>query len=91
MSLQTLHQSADQAEGAFEAECSKLGTDRWTWYRACAAIDGENIHRNDDTSRDAELAGSDVLRAARDTWMAKLHVFYLARDGEHGFLGGRGL
>ena len=67
------------------------GADRWTWYRAFAAIKGENCRRNDDTSRDAELAADRDIAAAHDEYIRLLHVFYRARDGAGGVLGGRGL
>ena len=67
------------------------GADRWTWYRALAAVKGENCRRNEDTTRDVALAADKDICAAHDEYIRLLHVFYRARDGEHGVLGGRGL
>ena len=67
------------------------GADRWTWYRARAAIKDEACQRNDNTSRDAEMAADLMIEAAHDEYIRRLHIFYRARDGERGVLGGRGL
>lgn len=64
------------------------GADKATWFRACSAIRGENTRRNDDTSRVA-LATDTELSTAWDAYIVKLHAFYAARDGSHGFLGSR--
>lgn len=66
------------------------GMSEWHWYRACSAINGENCRRNDDTSHDKALASSHAIKAAHSVYIEKLHAFYRARDGERGFLGGRG-
>lgn len=66
------------------------GLDHWHWSRAVAHMKGENVRRNDDTSRDAELAADPELRATWDAYITALHAFYRARDGERGFLGSRG-
>lgn len=60
----------------------------WHWYRALAAIKGDNCRRNDDTTNDAAMAADLDIRAAHDEYIRLLHVFYRARDGEHGVLGG---
>lgn len=65
------------------------GLTEYHWHRACSHINGENTRRNDDTSQDEALAASVALRNAWDDYITKLHVFYRARDGEHGFLGGK--
>lgn len=64
--------------------------DQWVWHRACAAIRGENVRRNDNQSLDATLAADTDIRAAWDAYIVKLHAFYTARDGGTGFLGFRG-
>jgi len=55
-----------------------------------AHVNGENVRRNDDTSRDSDLAGDTELRHAWEHYIAALHAFYVMRDGPRGFLGGRG-
>lgn len=67
------------------------GADRWTWYRALAAVRGENVRRNVDQSQDVALAADTELAVLHDEYIRLLHVFYRARDGERGVLGGRGL
>jgi hypothetical protein len=67
------------------------GADRWTWYRALAASKGADCRRNEDTTRDAALSADKDISAAHDEYIRLLHVFYRARDGERGVLGGRGL
>jgi hypothetical protein len=65
------------------------GCDKWHWSRACAAIRGENVRRNDDTSQDTALAADKEIRTAYDCYIKALHLFYEARDGRHRFLGAR--
>ena len=93
MNLLPLRQAYQDADDAFTRLLADRfpGADRWTWYRALAAVAGENVRRNDDTSRDAALAADLDLMAAHDEYIRLLHVFYRARDGENGFLGARGL
>lgn len=67
------------------------GCDEWWWYRALSAVRGENGRRNDDTQWDAALAADAEIKEAHDAYIKALHVFYRARDGEGGVLGGRGL
>lgn len=61
----------------------------WDWYRACDQAKGKIGRPNDDPSQDAALVASVAIRAAHDTYLASLHAFYRARDGENGFLGSR--
>ena len=61
------------------------GRGEWDWQRAVAAVRGENVRRNDDTSQDAAMAADVEIRAARLT--AAAHKFgecnlYLGDDGE---------
>jgi hypothetical protein len=93
VNLAPLLAAANAARAAFESEVPKHfpGNDRWHWSRACAAMRGENCRRNDDTSNDEALAAHPEIRAAYDAYITALHVYYRARDGEHGFLGSRGV
>lgn len=63
--------------------------DKYTWYRALAHINGEIGRWNDSTNRDADLAADKDIQAAHDEYIRLLHMFYRARDGERGVLGGR--
>jgi hypothetical protein len=65
------------------------GANRWTWFRALSRINGTIGRHNEDTSRDADLAASAEIKVAYDVYINAIHAFYRARDGEHGFLGGR--
>ncbi len=67
------------------------GRGEWDWQRACAAVRGDNVRRNDDTSQDEAMAADPEIRAAHDAYISALHAFYRARDGEGGFLGGKGV
>lgn len=89
-SLATMRADFEQANTAFESLLSSRfpGANRYTWYRAISAIEGKNYRRNDDESRDAALAADEELKTAHDEYIRLLHIFYKARDGEHGFLGG---
>jgi len=91
--LSELRADFEQAQATWESLIVDHfpGADKWHWYRALSAVRGEDVRRNDDTSRDAALAADDAIRQAHDDYIRKLHVFYRARDGEHGVLGGRGL
>lgn len=74
--LQALRAESDRTQAAFDAACKPHYVDgRWGAYRAI-----ECGHR--------VPAG---VMAALDTAHAATQQFYLARDGEQGFLGGRGL
>lgn len=63
------------------------GCNCYHWSRALAAEHGENVRRNDDTRHDAALATDRDIARAYDEYLAALHAFYRARDGEHGLLG----
>ena len=64
---------------------------QWDWFRALSAAKGEDCRRNVDTSDDAALAADAALETAWRAYIAALHAFYRARDGENGVLGSRGL
>lgn len=92
----------DLAVMRIEAEAARLhferlvakhfpGLDKWHWYRAMAAEAGHVGRPNADTSKDKALAGDLEIETAHNEYIRLLHVFYKARDGEHGFLGGRGV
>lgn len=89
--LAQLKTAFQEAEACFERVLTTRfpGADKWTWYRAVAATRGENIRRNEDTSNDAALSADQDIAAAHDEYISRLHVFYRARDGEHGVLGGK--
>ena len=89
--LSTLRDAATQAQATFaELVATKFpGADCWTWYRAMSAAAGEDVRRNDDTSRDQDLANDSEIKAAHDNYIKLLHIFYVARDGAGGVLGGR--
>lgn len=75
--LATLRAAADAACAAFDTACRGSFADRrWGYYRAVEG-DGRGV--------------TDAMHAAADAYLAALHTFYLARDGERGFLGARGL
>ena len=63
------------------------GASIYHWYRALTAVKGENGRRNDDTSHDVAMAADTDIKAAHDEYIRLLHVFYRARDGEHGVSG----
>ncbi len=67
------------------------GATEYTWYRARAAFNGENVRRNTDTSHDFILAFDKEIENANNDYLAKLHAFFRARDGEHGVLGGKNI
>lgn len=89
MSLSDLRDAADNAKAAFDTKLEQAfpGHTEWHWYRAVAHVAGENCRRNDVTSLDIPLATNADLHAAHCLWIMKLHEFYRARDGAHGFLG----
>lgn len=87
-----------QAKTAFEAAHAEFvtvltaafpGMDEYHWLRADAHVKGHIGQRNEDTSRDVEMAAHVPTRNAWDSYIAKLHAFYLLRDGPGGVLGGR--
>ena len=92
-------QSLESLRRIFEADhwcfvgmiSSRYGVDEATWLRAVAHIAGHVGARNEDMSKDLELADDVEVRAAWDKYITSLHKFYLLRDGPNGFLGGRGL
>ena len=89
MTLSQLRNDFEIANKAFENLLTERfpGANRYTWYRALAAIDGGIGRRNDDTSRDAALAADADLKLAHDEYTRLLHIFYAARDGSQGVLG----
>jgi hypothetical protein len=89
LDLHALRTTSEEKRQAFEASIAANfpGLNRWHWSRACAAIRGENVRRNDDQSQDAALAADEDIRTAHDAYIAALHAYYRARDGEGGFLG----
>lgn len=91
--LAKLKAAADEKHAAFLATIATHfpGRAAADWYRAVAAIRGENVRRNDDTREDAALDACAPIREAHDAYIEAIHAFYRARDGEGGFLGSRGL
>ena len=87
--LAELRADFERANDAFESllETRFPGLTRYHWYRALSAAKGENYRRNDDTSHDVAMAADTDIKAAHDEYIRLLHVFYRARDGEHGVLG----
>ncbi len=74
--LQSLRAAADAASDAFDRACRPYYVNRRDYYLAC--------------ERDPGSCPASV-HAACDAYLEATHAFYLARDGEKGFLGGRGL
>lgn len=73
--LNRLKAAADTAEKAFDDACRPYYADgRWGAYRAVEC--GQTVPPK--------------VWAALDAYHAATHAFYLARDGERGFLGSRG-
>jgi hypothetical protein len=93
MTLTEAKSAASTAEQHFEflVGARFVGMNKWHWYRARAAVRGENCRRNDDTSHDTALAADMVIAEAYDLYIKALHKFYVMRDGPNGVLGGRGL
>lgn len=89
--LSEMRTTATAAREAMQAlvACKFPGCTEWHWYRALSAIKRDDCRRNDDTSNDAALAADADIRTAHDEYIRLLHVFYRARDGEGGVLGGR--
>lgn len=70
--LHALRKAVAAAETTLETECAENGfSDRWDAYRAEEA--GERLPES--------------IRVAHDAYIAASHEFYLARDGDRGFLG----
>lgn len=76
MTLTELNEAANHAEAEFDTACRSAGYgDRWAAYRA-------------------DMRGAVwpfALIEADKAYTQALHAFYLARDGERGVLGSRGL
>jgi hypothetical protein len=91
--LQILLDAANAARIAFEGSVPRLfpGRDHWDWTRACAAVKGENVRRNDDTSQDEAMAAHPAIRALHAEYIQSIQAYYRLRDGDKGFLGGKGL
>lgn len=89
--LKQLRSDFEDARKAFQTLLTSRypGADEWTWHRACDHIAGKDRRLNNDTSRDAALAADMLVRAAWDGYIRRLHMFYTARDGAGGILGGR--
>lgn len=87
--LANLKATSDNLHAQFQSVISAAfpGADEWHWYRALAHIDGHNSRRNDDTSRDADMAAHEGIKTAHDNYISALHEFYQLRDGPHGVLG----
>lgn len=73
--LAALKARVDAASDAFDAACRPHFVNRWDYYRAVEC--GQHVPQSVHDAADASLAA--------------IHAFYRARDGEAGFLGGRGL
>ena len=67
-----LKRAADKASDEFDRACRPYWCDgRWGFYRAAEC--GQNVPKE--------------VTEAGDLYLAALHAFYRARDGERGFLG----
>jgi len=93
MTLTEAKTAAEAAEDHFKflVGARFVGMNEYHWYRAVAAVRGENCRRNDDTSHDQALAADRTIGEAHDLYIKALHKFYVMRDGPKGVLGGRGL
>lgn len=91
--LADLRAAHESAKASLDALVSRkfTGATVWNWYRALHAVKGELGRRNDDTSDDLALAADADIKASHDEYIRLLYVFYSARDGAGGVLGGRGL
>jgi hypothetical protein len=92
--LETLSTLRSAQEAAYASLLSLIARKHpkqtiWHWYRACSALRGENLRRNDDTTHDAAMAHDAEIHAAHVDYIEKLHAFYSLRDGPNGVLGGR--
>lgn len=87
--LTDLRRAHQNAYGHLEALIARKYPDAtiWHWYRAVAAVRGQNLRRNDDRSNDVMMAADEEIQAAHDEYIRVLHAFYLARDGAGGVLG----
>lgn len=74
--LSDLRDALGVAEKRFDDVCRKHYVNRWDYYLAC--------------ERNPASCPVECHEAA-DAYIAATHAFYAARDGERGFLGGRGL
>ena len=75
--LSELKANADHAKEAFEAAAYVVYAGGiWDFYRECERCEG-NV--------------SPSLLMLYDAYISALHAFYLARDGERGVLGSRGI
>ena len=92
MTLQALRTAQEAAYADLVALIDRKfpGATIWNWYHALVAVEGTIGRRNDDTSHDVALAADTDIKAAHDEFIRLLHVFYRARDGEHGVLGAYG-
>ncbi len=86
--ISDLREVASNAERIFETILRDKYpmADRFTWFRASEA---ECKGVADKFDRD--MANDSQIKLAYCVYMEALHAFYRARDGERGFLGGRGL
>lgn len=73
--LSALRAAVDVASNAFDAACRPHFANRWAYYHAVEC--GRPVPRS--------------VHDACDAYLAATHAYYRARDGERGFLGGRGL
>ena len=91
--LSLLRDIADAEDVLFDATIAARfpGCDRWNWFRAISAIAGDRCRRNDDQTQDAVLVADEKIMTQHEASVAARQKYYLARDGEKGFLGGRGL
>lgn len=91
--LNELQTAYEAARRHFLATIHRLfpGMGEYHWYRALTHMRGQIGRRNDDTSHDEALAASKEIEEAHDAFIKALHAFYRARDGERGFLGGKGV
>lgn len=93
MDLNYLRAEAESAKERFDLTIRDRfpGLTEWHWYRALTAVRGGIGRLNEDQSHDMALAHDCDIKAAYNKYIRLLHVFYRARDGERGVLGGRGL
>lgn len=74
--LASMRAEIDALDSAFEAECLKHWRNgKWGAYQAW----------------EKDLPVPEAVATLHDAYIAALHAFYGARDGESGFLGSRGL
>jgi len=75
VNIQELREIADKAGHAFDEACRPHYVNRWGAYRA--------IERGDKIPASVDKA--------MNNYHARTQEYYTARDGKHGFLGGRGI